>query len=368
MPCATPVRITPRLVYAAAGEPRHRRRDRAGDALDASAETDAQAASGLPYRGLLAGCVLVLALSAVGDLWAQTLGDRTIRLVVGLAAGSGNDISSRVLADGLQADLGQTVIVENRPGADGAIAVRQVASAVPDGSTLLAGLGSQIVINPAIRADLGYDPKRDLVPVAMVARQPLVLAIHPSVPATTVREFVEYTRTHAGTVNYGAGTSTFMLAAELFKQHTGADMQHIPFSGSGPTMTALLSGTIQAALISGALTIAPAQAGRIRVLAVSGASRLPPFAGVPTFAEAGVDGLDFPVWSAIFAPAGTPREVVDRLNAAIVRVLHSPSVRERFTASAETIIASTPEALAATVASESMRMKEIVARIGLAPR
>lgn len=332
-----------------------------------TATTRARRAGDGGSRRLLVGLALVLAV-AVGTAGAQVAADRTTRIVVSLAAGSGNDLSTRVLADGLQAELGHAVIVDNRPGADGAIAVRQVASASPDGSTLLSGLGSIVAINPALRNDLPYDPKRDLVPVAMVARQPLLLIVAPTVPATTLREFVEYARRQRGAVNYGAGTNTFMLAGELFKQVAGVEMQHIPFNGSGPVVTAVMAGTVQAAFITAAAVIGPAKSGKLRVLAVTGSERLAQLPDVPTFSEEGITGLDIPVWSAIYAPAGTPREVVDRLNAAIRRALSTPSVRDRLTANAETIVGSSPEALAATAERDAAKMKELVTRIGLAPR
>jgi tripartite-type tricarboxylate transporter receptor subunit TctC len=310
--------------------------------------------------------VSLLVLLAPPGAAGQTFPDRPIRLVVGLAAGSGHDQSSRLLAEGLEKELGVPIVVDNRPGADGIIAVRQVTAASPDGYTLLSGLGSQVAINPATYANLPYDPVRDLAPVSLVARQPLLVVVHPSLPVHTLKELVEYARAHPGTVSYSAGTSTFMLVAEALKRRTGADMQHIPYNGSGPALTAVVAGTVQASLVAATSAIAQVKAGRIRALAVSGPSRIAPLPDVPTFAEVGVAD-EVPVWSGVFAPAGTPAAIIDRLRAAIVRALDTPAIRERYLANAETPVASTPQELAATVVRDGARMKDLVKAIGLPP-
>lgn len=320
-------------------------------------------------RRALVALVVAGALASAGAPSAQVNADRPIRLVIGVAPGGGPDLAARTLAEGLQGELGLRVIVENRPGADGAIAARNVAGAPADGSTLLYALASQMVINPAVYANPGYDPQRDFVPVSLVARQPVLLVVNSAVPATSVREFVAYTKARPGTVNYSTSTSTFMLAGEQFTQITGANMQNIPFNGgSVASLTAVVSGTVDASMVSGPTAIQTARDGRLRVLAVSGAARLDDLRDVPTFAEAGVAGFDIPVWSAVFAPAGTPRPVVDRLNAAIVRALRAPAVAKRFQANVETVVASTPEELAETLARDGARVRDLAARIGLVPR
>ena len=316
---------------------------------------------GARTAALVVACLigLVASMHAV----AEGFPEHGIRLVIGVSAG-GHDTSARILAEGLSRDFGVPVIVDSRPGADGVIGVREVTSARPDGYTLLFALGSQIAINPALFASPPYDPPRDLVPVSLVARQPLLLAVHPSLPAASPRELVEYTRAHPGTVNYSAATSTFMLAAESFKHRTGADMQHIPYSGGAPALNALVAGTVQVSLIAGTTAIPQAMAGKIRALAVTGSSRLSQLPDVPTFSEVGIVE-DVPVWSALFAPAGTPGHVVDQLHAAVVRVFATPAVRTRFVANAETIVLSTPEELAATVVRDAGRMRELVKAVGL---
>lgn len=311
----------------------------------------------------LAAVVLVAAAAAFPAL-AQAPAGHVLRIVVGAGPGAGADIPARLLAHGLEAELGEPMIVDNRPGGEGFIAARQVASAPSDGRTLLFAFGSQFAINPAIFASLPYDPQRDFAPIMLLARQPALLAVHPSLPVTTLRELVDYTRANPKTVNYGAGTSTFMLIAESLKLRTGADMQHIPFSGASQVLTALLAGTVQVAVLPAQGSIASAQAGRIRVLAVSGDTRLRQLPGVPTLSESG-PGDEVPVWTALFAPAGTPPRAIDAIRAAALRVLAQPAVHERWTADADVIVGSTPEELAATVVRDTERMKSLVKAIGL---
>jgi tripartite-type tricarboxylate transporter receptor subunit TctC len=276
--------------------------------------------------GSLATVALLVAASASAAL-ARGPAPQAIRIVVGVGPGVGADVTARLLAQGLEAELGEPVIVDNRPGADGFIAARQVASAPPDGRTLLFGLGSQFAINPAIFASLPYDPQRDFAPITLLARQPALFVAHPSLPVTTLRELLDHTRAHPSTVNYGTGTSTFMLIAEA-----GA--------------------------------IGSAQAGRLRVLAVSGDKRLRQLPGVPTLAESG-QGDEVPVWTALLAPAGTPPRVVHTIREAVLRVLAQPSIRERWTADADVIVGSTPEELAATILRDTERMKALVKEIAL---
>lgn len=274
---------------------------------------------------------------------------------------------ARVVADALAPELGQPVIVENRAGADGIIAVRHVASAPPDGQTLLFGFGSQFAINPVLYASLPYDAKRDFVPVTLVAYQVAAIAVEQALPMASVRALVDYSRSHPDTVNYGTSTSTFMLMAESFKQQTGADMLHVPFSGSPQLLTALLSGTIQVAFMTVQGLAPQLKSGKFRVLAVTGAARVPQLPDVPTFTEIGLRD-DVPVWTAVFAPAGTPATVVATLNKAIVNVLRQPSVRQQFEKTAQTVVGSTPAELADVVSRDLVRMDAVVKRSGLPKR
>ncbi|MEO8486093.1 MAG: tripartite tricarboxylate transporter substrate binding protein [Betaproteobacteria bacterium] len=338
-----------------AGDPLNRARSRTGTPWD----RNGRAVAALAF---LLACVMPLDGRA-----ADAYPDRLVRMVLATPAGTASDLAARILAEGLEREFGQRVIVDNRPGADGVIAVGQVTAAPADGHTLLFALGSQITVNPSLFAALPYDPQRDLVPVSLVSRQVTFIGVNATVPVSTIREFVEYTQARRGTVSYAAGSSTFMLAGESFKQRTGADMLYIPYNGSAAAVAALVGGIVQACVGTARDAIAQVRSGRIRVLAVSGSQRLPQLPDVPSFAEAGLED-DVPVWVAVYAPAGTPKAVVEKLNGAIVRVLSQPPVRERFAGFGDLVVASAPEALAAVAAQDAARIDALVRRIGLSKR
>jgi tripartite-type tricarboxylate transporter receptor subunit TctC len=289
-----------------------------------------------------------------------------IRLVVSVPAGSSADVAARLLADGMEKTLGRPVVVENRPGADGIIAFRHVADAPADGSVLLYGLSSQFVVNPVTHANLAYDPLRDVAPVTQVAFQRFALAVNASLPVATPAQLAAHSRLHAGTVSYGSGTSTFMLMAEAFKQSTGADMLQVPFKGGSAAIQALAGGTVQAAFVPPADALPLLSSGLIRLLAVSGTSRLPLLPGVPTFAEFGLKET-MPVWSAVFAPPGTPPDVIERTRRAVVSALALPDVRERMEALAQDCATGSPDQLRAMIARDAERVKDIALRAGVIP-
>lgn len=265
--------------------------------------------------------------------------------MVGAPAGSGMDFTLRTLADRLREELGQPVIVENKPGADGIVAARLVADAVPDGYTLLSASPVQMTINPLLHDKLQYDAVRDFEPVSMISRVPLVLVVDPAVPARSVADLVAYARAHPGALNYGSGSSTFLFATEVFKQITGADLTHVPYNGIPPVVNAMLAGDVQLALVNLPPSIGHIRSGKLRALAVTSAMREPLLPEVPTLAEAGVPGYGFVVWIAMFAPAGTPADIVARLQAAIARGLAAPDVRDKLIASGIVPMTSTPQAL-----------------------
>ena len=318
-------------------------------------------------RSWFRACSIVAIVLVAAHATAQPYPTKPIRMVVGVPAGSAADVSARRVAEGLAQELGGSVYVDNRPGADGVIAVGQVTSAPADGYTILYGLSSQIAFNPATVANLPYDPQRDLVPVSLVSHQPLLVSVHPSLAVTTVAQLVDWSRRHPGTVNYGTGTSSFMFATEALKLRTGADMQHIPFSGAGQALNALLAGTVQVALTPVPGTLGPVQAGRIRALAVTGSRRLPMLPDVPTYAESGLVD-DVPFWTAVFVAPGTPKPVVDALHDALARAFGTPAARERWLQSGDILVVSTPDQLRETVARDIARVDAIAKRLGLAPR
>ena len=312
--------------------------------------------SGLRLCRALAAATLVVAPFLPAAAQTGAFPDRPIRVVVGTPAGSGIDFILRVMSPTLQAELGQPLVIDNRPGADGIVAARLVAGAPPDGHVLLAATRTQIAVNPVIYASIPYDPSRDLAPVSMLAYQSILVVAHPSLPVRSIRELVDHTRAHPGSVNYGTGSSTFMLATEELRLATGADLRHIPYNGVPPTVTAILAGDVHVALLDVTPALAAVRGGRLRALAVSGTTRLALLPDVPTLAESGVAGYETPVWVALYSPAGTPGGIVARLGAAVARALDAPEVREKLLAAGEVARRDTD----ATAA--------LVRRLGLAPR
>jgi tripartite-type tricarboxylate transporter receptor subunit TctC len=302
--------------------------------------------------------ILVLVALALAVLpWAGASGQdyptRPIRLVVGFPVGSGVDVAARVLGEKLRDELGQPIVVEIRAGADGIIAARHVAAAAPDGYTLLPSTNGAMAINPVMQDKLPYDPLRDFEPISMIARYPQVLVVSPSLPVNSVRELVAYAKAHPGELNYGSGSANFMFAMEMFKQLTGADLHHIPYLGVPAAVTALLAGDVQAAIVNTVSSTAHIKAGKLKALAVTGAAREPLLPDVPTLAEAGVHGYNLEIWTAMFAPAGTPPEIIARLHAAIVRSVDSPEVRDRLAAMGVMPISSSPQFVRDTIVRDT---------------
>jgi tripartite-type tricarboxylate transporter receptor subunit TctC len=297
---------------------------------------------------------MVLALVALPwvDAHAQAYPTRPIHLVVGAPVASGMDLSVRILAERLREDLGQPVIVENRPGADGIIAARAVATAPPDGYTLLPSTNSQMTINPILNRNLTYDPLRDFEPIAMFTRVPLVLVVNASLPVNSVAELVAYAKANPTLLNYGSGSSVFMFSTEIFKSLAGIEMRQIPYNGIPPVVAGLLAGDVQVGIVNLAPALVHIKAGKLKALAVMNPTREPLLPDVPTLTEAGTRGYDVLVWLGMFAPAGTPPEIVARLHDAIVKAIAVPEVREKLLAAGMIPATSTPNALAATVRRE----------------
>jgi tripartite-type tricarboxylate transporter receptor subunit TctC len=283
-------------------------------------------------RRLLALIAAVCALSAAPFAFAQDWPAKPIHLIVSFAPGGLTDLIARAMQPKLTEGLGQTVIIDNRPGAGGTVAEGLLARSAPDGYTIMLTADS-VPANPHLVANLPYDTLKDLVPVSLLVRIPLVLLVHPAVPATTVKEFVEYARANNGKISYaspGIGTSNH-LYFEVFKDLTHLEMPHIAYKGGGPAMTDLLGGHVPVMLISATLAAPQVAAGKVRALAVTSEKRSPLMPNVPTFAESGYPDFHPQQWTGLFVPAGTPPAVVARLTSAFASALKSPDVLARLT-------------------------------------
>jgi tripartite-type tricarboxylate transporter receptor subunit TctC len=254
---------------------------------------------------------------------------RPIKLIVPYPAGGPTDVLGRIFADYLSRDLKQAVFVENKGGAQGAIGADAAAHAEPDGYTLFFPAGSILVLNPMLYKKLAYDPERDFRVLAVVTDTPVIMEVHPSVPAKTIAEFVAYARQNPGKLNFGsAGTGgTIHLAGEMFKQMAGVDMIHVPYKGAGPAMTDLLSGQIQLMFESPGTSLPPIRAGLLRPLGVSSAERIADLPDVPTLAESGYPDYRVSVWYAVVAPAKVPDNVAQKIVASLVRGLNDEAFR-----------------------------------------
>jgi tripartite-type tricarboxylate transporter receptor subunit TctC len=275
---------------------------------------------------------------------AQSFPNKPIKVLVPFPAGGTVDFFARTLAPKLSEALGQTVLVENRPGAGGNIATEAVAKATPDGYTLL--MGSEIVaINTSLYSKLNYDPLKDLAPIVLVGTVPNILIINPSVPANNVKELIALGKNKSANLSYastGQGTSTH-LSTELFKNMTGMEAVHVPYKGGPPAIADLLGGQVNMMFINMPTGIAHVRSGKVKILAVSSKKRVAQLPDVPTVEEAGVKGFVTYAWSGLFAPAGTPREVVTRLNNEVVKILKMPAIREQLAGQGAEAVGDTPE-------------------------
>jgi tripartite-type tricarboxylate transporter receptor subunit TctC len=309
---------------------------------------------------------LLAGLAWAGAAPAQTWPDKPIRLVVNFAPGGAADVIARALAPVLSGALKQQVIVENKPGAGGNIGTGEVVKAANDGYTLLLSSGGAITINPLIYANMGFNPETALTPVAAVARVLVYLEAHPSVPAASVQEFIAYAKAHPGKLSFaspGSGSSPH-LAGEMLKRQAGLQAQHVPYKGAGPALTDVLGGQVQFWFDPGP-GLKHVKEGKLRLLAVGSPRRSPQLPDVPTLAESGLPGFDADSLFGIYAPAGTPPQVVKRLHDEINNALQLPAVASAITAlGAEPAVLSLDGFVARQV-QERDRLGVLVKEIGL---
>ena len=292
-------------------------------------------------------CVLAAAglAACVSTALAQVYPDRPLRLIVPYAPGGGTDLTSRLIARQLTTSINQQVIVDNRAGGASNVGCEIAARSAPDGYTLLMA-GISFSINISIFQKLNYDPLKDFDPVSLVATVPLIVVVHPSVPATSIRELIALAKAKPGTLNYGSGgTGTANhIAGELFKFMTATDIVHVPYKGGGPALADIVGGQIQLLFNTMTSTVGFMNTGKLRALAVTGKERSPAVPNLPTVIEAGIPGYDVGAWFGIVVPRGTPRARVNVLNSEIVRITRLPEAREQFAAQGAEAIGSTPEA------------------------
>jgi len=310
------------------------------------------------------GLLLVSALAlASGASSAQGYPSKPIRFVTGNQAGGGTDTLARSIGPKLAERLGQQVLVENRPGADGVIATEYVAKSAPDGYTLLLGADGQMVFNLGLHAKLPYDPVKDFAPVTRISSTPLVIAVHPSVPVTSIAELIALAKARPGELFYASGAPSFHVTTELFKKQAGVNIVHVRYKGAAPAQTAAVAGEVGVIMSSLGPLRAQLQAGKLRGLAVTSPRRYAIIPDIPTMAESGLADFDVVPWIGLFAPAGTPREIIDKLNSAVVLSLEE--LKERFAAGGVSLAGSSPEELGALQQADIAKWTKVMKDVNI---
>jgi tripartite-type tricarboxylate transporter receptor subunit TctC len=309
---------------------------------------------------------LLLCSLCVGTAAQESYPSRPVRFILPFPPGGGTDILGRLIAERLSTQLGQPVVTENRGGAGGNVGAEAAARSSPDGYTIVLAAPS-LAISPSLYSKLNYDPVKDFAPVSLVATVPNVMITHPSVQAQTLQEFIALARTQPGAMNFGSGGSgtSNHLAGELFNIVNGTRLVHIPYKGVNLAMQDVISGQIHLVVIGIPAAAPHIKAGRVRALAVIAPQRAAALPEVPTAAEAGLKDFDVTTWYGVLAPAGTPRPIIARLNAELVKIMHAPDTRERLAAMATDPRTSTPEEFAAYLKAEIAKWGDVVRKANL---
>jgi len=320
------------------------------------------------HRRLVAALASLAAALAVAapPAFAQAWPDRAVRILVPAPAGSSLDVLARTIGEKLKDKSGATVIVENKPAAGGTVATAEVAKAAPDGHTLLLGFNGPLATGPLVQK-VPYDVPKDLAPVVITSSQPNVLAVNAALPIKSVAELVAYAKANPGKLNYasvGNGSSSH-LNAELLKSMTGIDAVHVPFNGSPPAVLATVQGETQMMFAVMQPLQAQVQAGKLRAIAVTTPKRFPLLPDLPAIAESGYPGFEALAWNGLVAPAGTPRPVIDKINAEVNAILKQPDVVQKMNAAGFDLIGGTPEDFAKLIAADTARWAPVVKRLGI---
>ncbi|ANN68175.1 tripartite tricarboxylate transporter substrate binding protein [Bordetella bronchialis] len=315
----------------------------------------------MKVRDLIAGLCL-----AACTATAAAYPDRPIRIVLGFPAGGGADVVLRTVTPGLAEELGQPVIVDNRPGAGGNLGMDIVAKAAPDGYTLLMAAPG-LATNASLYEHLPFDPAKDFTAIGMVSSVPNVLVVTPSLPFQSVAELIAYAKDHPGELNYassGIGTSLH-LAGALFERDAGVKLTHVPYRGGPAAINDVMSGQVQMMFSVLPLAVPQIKAGKLRALAVTGATRTSALPDVPTMIEAGLKGYTATTWNGLVAPAGTPAPIVNQLNAALQRVLDRPDVRKAFAGMGQDVVKDTPQEYDAMLKQETEKWQQVIKAAGI---
>jgi tripartite-type tricarboxylate transporter receptor subunit TctC len=292
---------------------------------------------------------------------------RPITMVVTFAAGGSSDVLARAVADAMSRGLGKQVAVDNRPGAGGHVGAESVAHAAPDGYTILFGTNGTLGIGPALYKNLRYDPARDLSPVGILHKLPLLLIVNPSVPANNLRELIDYARANPGKLSFasaGVGTASH-LAGELFKDEAKIDILHVPYKGGGATFPDLIAGRVSMMLETIPTALPLVRSGQMRAIGVTVKERSAAAPDIPTLAESGLPNFDVSAWTGLFVPAGTPRSIVDGLNAETVRIAGDKDYASRIQSMGTDVTSSSPEAFGTFVHDDVARWTEVIKRSGI---
>jgi tripartite-type tricarboxylate transporter receptor subunit TctC len=320
---------------------------------------------------LIAACFSLVAslLAAAPAAAQQTATDKypskPIHLIVGFAAGGGNDIIARIVGQKLQDSLGQTVIVENRVGAGGRLSAEYVAAQPPDGYTLLVGASGAMAISPAVVAGVPYATLRDFAPISMIASFPLIMVVNPDHPAKSVKELVAWAEANPDKANYATSSIAFTLATELFKLKSGAPMVPIPYRSGNESVVSVMAGQSTTTIVDPPPTTSQVKAGKLRALAITAAQRLDDLPDVPTMDEEGYPEVHVKLWSGIFAPAKTPPAVIKTLETELQRIMQMPDVQERFKAMATGTVGSTAAEFAKVIETETRMWADVAKEANL---
>jgi len=317
-----------------------------------------------PFLALLAA---LAALPAPPPAAAQSWPSRPVRFVLPFPAGGATDTATRVLAEQLSKEYGQQFLADNRPGANGAIAAELAARAAPDGATFFAATNSPMALNPFMMKKLAYDPVRDFAPVARLALVPYVVVVNPEVRAATLQELVAAAKAQPGKLSYAAGAATGIVAGEALKRVAGIDLLQVPYKGNPPAMTDVVAGRVTLTFTDVVSGLSHITSGKLRPIAVTTKARTPLMPDLPTVEEAGYPPYDVAGWGAVFAPAGTPPEIVAKLAASIRATLARPEVRARFLSLGLDPAPSSPEELGAFLRAELAKWERLVTDAGIQP-